>query len=49
MPAVALTAYARSEDRRLALLAGCQMHVATPIQPGELVPVVASVAATRRA
>jgi PAS domain S-box-containing protein len=47
LPAVALTAYARSEDRRLALLAGFQMHVAKPIQPGELVGVVASVAATR--
>jgi PAS domain S-box-containing protein len=47
LPAVALTAYARSEDRRLALLAGFQMHVAKPIQPGELVAVVASVAATR--
>jgi CheY-like chemotaxis protein len=49
MPAVALTAYARSEDRRLALLAGFQMHVAKPVQPGELVAVIASVAATRRA
>jgi CheY-like chemotaxis protein len=48
LPAVALTAYARSEDRRLALLAGFQMHVAKPIQPGELVAVVASVAPTRR-
>ncbi len=47
LPAVALTAYARSEDRRLALLAGFQMHVAKPIQPGELLAVVASVAATR--
>jgi PAS domain S-box-containing protein len=48
LPAVALTAYARSEDRRLALLAGFQMHIAKPIQPGELVAVVASVAAARR-
>jgi PAS domain S-box-containing protein len=48
LPAVALTAYARSEDRRLALLAGFQMHVAKPIQPGELLAVVASVAAMRR-
>lgn len=43
-PAVALTAYAREEDRRRALEAGFQVHVAKPIKPSELVAVVASVA-----
>jgi PAS domain S-box-containing protein len=44
IPAAALTAYARAEDRRQALLAGFQMHVAKPIEPEELVAVVASLA-----
>jgi signal transduction histidine kinase/CheY-like chemotaxis protein len=44
VPAAALTAYARTEDRRQALLAGFQMHVAKPIEPEELVAVVASLA-----
>jgi CheY-like chemotaxis protein len=41
-PAVALTAFARSEDRRRALLAGYQMHVAKPVDRAELLAVVAS-------
>ncbi|KYF79426.1 two-component hybrid sensor and regulator, partial [Sorangium cellulosum] len=41
MPAVALTAYARSEDRRRALMAGFQEHVAKPIDPSGLVKVIA--------
>jgi signal transduction histidine kinase/ActR/RegA family two-component response regulator len=40
--AVALTAYARVEDRVKALSAGYQMHVAKPVSPAELVTVVAS-------
>jgi PAS domain S-box-containing protein len=44
IPAAAVTAYARTEDRRQALLAGFQMHVAKPIEPDELVAVVASLA-----
>jgi CheY-like chemotaxis protein len=43
-PAVALTAYARSEDRTRALLAGFQNHVTKPIAPGELLAGVASLA-----
>ena len=39
--AVAVTAFARSEDRRRALLAGFDMHVAKPVEPAELVAVVA--------
>jgi CheY-like chemotaxis protein len=44
LPAIALTAYARSEDRRRALVAGFQMHVAKPVDPNELAEVVASLA-----
>ncbi|HEX5736197.1 MAG TPA: PAS domain S-box protein [Blastocatellia bacterium] len=43
-PAVALTAYARVEDRMRALAAGFQMHVAKPVEPAELAVVIASVA-----
>ena len=44
-PAVALTAYARTEDRRKALVAGFNMHVPKPVEPAELVAVLASLAA----
>jgi CheY-like chemotaxis protein len=43
-PAIALTAFARSEDRRRAMLAGFDMHVTKPVEPGELVAVVARLA-----
>jgi PAS domain S-box-containing protein len=43
MPAVALTAFARSEDRLRALRAGFQVHVAKPVRPSELLETVASV------
>ena len=43
VPAVALTAYARSEDRMKALAAGFQMHVPKPVEPAELVTVLGSV------
>jgi CheY-like chemotaxis protein len=42
VPAVALTAYARFEDRMRALTTGFQMHVAKPIEPAELVMVIHS-------
>lgn len=41
-PAIAITAFARSEDRTRAMLAGFQVHVAKPIEPHELVATVAS-------
>ena len=41
-PAAALTAFARSEDRRKALGAGYQSHIVKPVEPAELVMVVAS-------
>ncbi len=44
LPAAALTAFARAEDRRRALLAGFQTHLAKPVDPAELVAVVASLA-----
>jgi CheY-like chemotaxis protein len=44
VPAVALTAFARSEDRTRAILAGYQMHLAKPVEPAELIAVVASLA-----
>ncbi len=43
-PAAALTAYARAEDRTRALLAGFQLHVPKPVEPLELVAVVANLA-----
>jgi hypothetical protein len=42
LPAVALTAYARPEDRRKVWAAGYQMHVSKPVDPHELVAIVAS-------
>jgi PAS domain S-box-containing protein len=44
IPAVALTAMARIDDRLKALAAGYQMHVAKPVEPVELVTIVAGLA-----
>jgi CheY-like chemotaxis protein len=41
-PAAALTAFARSEDRTRALQVGFEMHLAKPVDPGELVASVAT-------
>jgi CheY-like chemotaxis protein len=43
-PAIALTAYARVEDRIRALKAGFQAHLPKPVEPVELAAVVASLA-----
>ncbi len=48
VPAIALTAYARAEDRVQALRAGFQMHVAKPVEPGELLAIVANLAGRMR-
>ena len=40
-PSIALTAYAREEDRARALAAGFQAHLAKPVEPGDLVGAVA--------
>jgi PAS domain S-box-containing protein len=42
VPAIALTAYARIEDRMRALAAGFQAHVPKPVEPAELSAVIAS-------
>ena len=42
IPAIALTAFGRSEDRLRALQAGFQMHVAKPVEPAELAVVICS-------
>lgn len=42
IPAIALTAYARVADRRRALLAGFQTHLAKPIEPDDLLAVILS-------
>jgi CheY-like chemotaxis protein len=42
VPAAALTAYARSDDRVKALRAGFQNHLAKPIDPPELVAAIAA-------
>ena len=44
-PAIALTAFARSEDRTRAMLAGYQVHMSKPIEPQELVATIRSLAA----
>jgi signal transduction histidine kinase/CheY-like chemotaxis protein len=44
LPAIALTAFARSEDRRKALISGFQVHIAKPVDPHELTLAVASLA-----
>jgi PAS domain S-box-containing protein len=44
IPAAALTSYGRLEDRMRALSAGFQLHAAKPVEPAELVAVVASLA-----
>ncbi len=44
VPAIALTAYARPEDRARALEAGYQLHVPKPVLPGDLLAAVAGLA-----
>jgi len=44
LPAVAITAYARKEDRESALAAGFDTHVAKPLDPEELLATLAEVA-----
>jgi CheY-like chemotaxis protein len=42
VPAIALTAFARPEDRSRALAAGFQMHLAKPVEQAELLSAVSS-------
>lgn len=48
IPAIALTAYARAEDRMKAMLAGFQHHLVKPVEPAELVTLVAVLARRHR-
>lgn len=48
VPAAALTAYVRPEDRRTALEAGFQVHLGKPVDPDELIAAVEKLAAQRR-
>jgi len=47
MPVIALTAFAGIDERVRLLSAGFQMHVAKPVDPNELLAVIANVVATR--
>ena len=49
IPAAAVTAHARDEERTRALAAGFQMHLAKPVEPGEIVRMVEHLAHDRRA
>ena len=49
LPAVALTAFARAEDRARALAAGYQLHVSKPLEPAELLAALARLAGPARA
>ncbi len=42
LPAIALTAFARPQDRMQALAAGFDMHLAKPVEPQELIVVIAA-------
>jgi CheY-like chemotaxis protein len=48
IPAIALTAFARNEDRERALTAGFNLHVAKPVEPSVLVRAVLELTAHRR-
>jgi CheY-like chemotaxis protein len=41
IPAIAITAYARPEDRQRSLLAGFHMHLSKPLEAGELIASIA--------
>lgn len=43
IPAIALTAFARAEDRTRALQAGFMAHVSKPVEPSELIAMIAAV------
>ena len=45
IPAIALTAYTRNEDRSRALLEGFNVHMAKPVEPAELLQALADLSA----
>jgi CheY-like chemotaxis protein len=48
IPAAALTAFARSEDRVRAMRSGFEVHLSKPIEPGELMAAAATLARRKR-
>jgi PAS domain S-box-containing protein len=48
VPSIALTAYARAEDRMKAMLAGFEQYLVKPVEPAELITVVSILAARSR-
>jgi CheY-like chemotaxis protein len=46
-PAVAITAFARADDRERALMSGFQMHMAKPVDPLALLSAIARLAGRR--
>jgi CheY-like chemotaxis protein len=48
LPAIALTAFARPEDRNIAFAAGFDAHCAKPLHPNELMSAILSVGAQER-
>jgi PAS domain S-box-containing protein len=48
IPAIALTAYARAEDRAKALQAGYQVHIAKPVEPVKLIATIAKLVSRAR-
>jgi CheY-like chemotaxis protein len=48
LPAIALTGFARPDDRQRALLAGFQVHVAKPVDPRELTAAIATLVGRAR-
>jgi len=47
IPALALSAFARAEDRELALRSGYQAHIAKPVDPADLVKAIATLTGHR--
>ena len=45
-PAIALTAYARIEDREQPIAAGFQRRLVKPIEPGDLISMIAGLSGT---
>jgi hypothetical protein len=48
VPAIALTAYARAEDRMAAMLAGFEQYLVKPVEPAELITLVSVLVRARR-
>jgi CheY-like chemotaxis protein len=49
LPAMALTAYARAEERAQAFAAGFQSHITKPVEPAELIVTIARMMEETRA